>query len=157
MNQNIRIEPSRLAATRFLSGLPEQSATTLSACAREITIGRGGFLAHESRTADEFFVIERGLVAIELLAPGRGPLIVATVGKGQLVGWSWLFSPRIWHFDAVALELTQAIAFDAEAVRQACDADPELRHELTGRVARAMSLRLEGIQIQLLDLYGSPS
>lgn len=157
MNQNSPIEPPRLTATRFLSGLPEQSAGRLSTCAREVTMERGEFLAHESRTADQFFVIEHGLVAIELLAPGRGPLIVATVGKGQLVGWSWLFPPRVWHFDAVALELTQAIAFDAEAVRKACDADPELRHELTGRVARAMSLRLEGIQIQLLDLYGSPS
>lgn len=156
MSQNSGIEGPRLAATRFLSGLPEQSRNGLSECAREITIGRGDFLAHESRTAEEFFVIEHGLVAIELHAPGRGPLIVATLGSGQLVGWSWLFPPYVWHFDAVALESTQAIAFDAEAVRRACDADPELSHELIVRVARAMAHRLEGVQVQLLDLYGSP-
>lgn len=157
MSAPIGFDATRLTATRFLSGLPASCAAALAACATGIVVGRGEFLAQEGRPADRFFVIERGRVAIELHAPGRGPLIIATVGDGHVVGWSWLFPPRTWHFDAVALAETEAIAFDAPAVLRAADADPELRHELTARVAAAMARRLEGSRMQLLDMYGRRS
>ena len=44
-----------------------------------------------------------------------------------MLGWSWLFPPYRWHFDARALSAVRATAFDGACLREKCDADPALR------------------------------
>ena len=150
------VDADRLARLRFFSGMDRDALATLAACAREIGARRGEYLAEEGSVADHFLVIEHGQCAIEIHNPGRGSHVVATVGPGHLVGWSWRVSPHTWHFDVVVLEPTIAIEFDAYQVRAAVKGNPRLDSELTGRVAQTMARRLEAARMQLLDLYGRP-
>ena len=36
--------------------------------------------------------------------PARGAVVIETIETGEVVGWSWLFPPYRWHFDARALD-----------------------------------------------------
>lgn len=151
------VTAERLGATRSLAGLPHDTLEALTGVATAITAEPLTLLAREGQAADAFFVIEHGRVAIELHAPGRGEHVIATIGPGQLVGWSWRFPPHVWHFDVMTLDPVSAFRFDAPGIRQLCEHDPLLGHALTERIAATMARRLEATRLQLLDMYGSPS
>jgi CRP-like cAMP-binding protein len=85
--------------------------------------------------------------------PGQGRITIETIASGDVLGWSWLFPPYRWHFDAQALELTRAIAFDGACLRAKCDDDHDLGYALQ-RFARIMMQRLQATRLQLLDVYG---
>ena len=55
-----------------------------------------------------FFVIRDGLVSLELHRPERAALIVDTAGPGEVVGYSWIFPPYHWTFDARAATAVRA-------------------------------------------------
>ncbi len=80
--------------------------------------------------------------------------MISTLGEGAVVGWSWLFPPHRWSFDARALEQVRAVAFDGGCLRGKCDADHELGYELMRRFAAVMLERLQATRLQLLDVYG---
>jgi CRP-like cAMP-binding protein len=78
-----------------------------------------------------------------------------TLGPGDILGWSWLFPPYVWKFDARAREAVRATAFDGACLRKKCDADPAMGYELMKRLAHLVSKRLEATRLQLLDLYAA--
>ena len=41
-----------------------------------------------------------------------------------MIGWSWLFPPYVWHFDAQAITDVRATVFDGACLRGKCDDDP---------------------------------
>src|SRR5205809_3384754 len=55
------------------------------------------------------------------------------VSGGEPLGWSWLFPPYLWHFDARATEPTTAIWFSGMLLRQYRDEYLMLSHELFKR------------------------
>jgi len=124
-------------------------------CADNVRFRAGEFLFREGEDADQFYLIRHGRVAIQAFIPGRGPNTIASVEKGQVLGWSWLFPPYRWHFDAQAVELTRAIAINGLCLRTKCDTDHDLGYILTQRFARIMSQRLQDTRLQLLDLYNT--
>ncbi len=80
--------------------------------------------------------------------------MIETLGPGDVVGWSWLFPPYRWQFDAVALERVAAVALDGACLRAKCDDDTRLGFELTRRFAGVLIDRLQATRLRLLDLYG---
>jgi CRP/FNR family transcriptional regulator, cyclic AMP receptor protein len=99
-------------------------------------------------------VIRHGSVAIETFVPARGAVTIETVGAGEVLGWSWLFAPYRWHFDARALSPVRATGFDGACLRGKCEADPALGYELMGRFAQVLIERLQWTRLRLLDVYG---
>lgn len=113
----------------------------------------GEFLFHEGEDANQFYLIRYGRVAVQVFIPGRGPSNIATVEVGQVLGWSWLFPPYRWHFDAQAMELTRALAINGQCLRTKCDMKHDLGYILMQRFARIMSQRLQAARVQLRALY----
>ena len=65
--------------------------------------------------------------------------MIETIDAGEVVGWSWLFPPYRWHFDARAVDAdVRAIAFDGACLRGKCEDDPALGYELMKRFAQVM-------------------
>ena len=60
-------------------------------------------LLREGEPAERFYLIRHGMVALEVDAPGRGPLVIETLDEGEVVGWSWLFAPYRWAMDGRAV------------------------------------------------------
>ena len=82
-----------LADHPFLGGLPHDGIALIVGCAKNVVFDAGALLLSEGGAADTFYMIRRGHVAIEVHAPGRGPIVIETVGPGAVVGWSWLVPP----------------------------------------------------------------
>jgi CRP/FNR family transcriptional regulator, cyclic AMP receptor protein len=154
-------EKSVLAAQPFLRGLPDQHLDTLAALCRHVAVPSGRRLFDEDARADRFWLIDAGQVVIDTSVPGRGRLVIETLGRGDVTGVSWLLPPPVkgawgggWgRFGAVTTQPMQAFEFDARAVRQACDSDPALGYELSRRVAGIVVRRLEATHARLIDAY----
>ncbi|MDH3719745.1 MAG: Crp/Fnr family transcriptional regulator, partial [Planctomycetota bacterium] len=71
-----------------------------------------------------------------------------------VLGWSWLFPPYIWYFDARAMIRTRAVAVDGLCLRAKCDEDPKLGYELMKRFSAILNSRLQAARLQILDIYG---
>ena len=106
-------------------------------------------LFREGEPADVFYVVRRGRVALELYVPARGPMTVETVEAGEVVGWSWLFPPYRWHFDARAVAPVRAIAVDGACLRGKCEDDPALGYELMQRFSAVLLDRLNATRLRL--------
>ena len=72
----------------------------LAECSSHVHFNKGSYLFREGETADWLYLIREGKVVVETQMPGRDPLAIMTIGKGGVVGWSWLFPPYRWHFGA---------------------------------------------------------
>ena len=127
----------------------------VAGCGKNVHVKAGELLGRSGQVANQFFAIRVGRVSIELHSPERGPLILQTVEAGDVVGWSWLFPPYRWKFDARALEDVRAISFDGECLRGKCERDPAMGYDFMKRFAQVFMQRLESARLQLLDLYGS--
>ncbi len=137
----------------LLTDLPDDMAEIVRECARNITVRAGDFLLLEGDAADVFYLLRRGQVTLETRAPGRPPLVIETLGPGTEVGWSWLFPPYRWQFDARATEPVEAIAVDAIRLRSKIEANPALGYELTKRFASVMLNRLQAARMRLSVLH----
>jgi CRP/FNR family cyclic AMP-dependent transcriptional regulator len=139
------------------AGLEPAQLELIAGCGANRVFEAGEHLAREGDPADAFFVIRHGRVALEVAAPGRGALMISTLGEGAVVGWSWLFPPHRWSFDARALEQTRTVAFDGACLRGKCETDKALGYELMQRFAAVILDRLQATRLQLLDVYGEPA
>ncbi len=117
----------------------------------------GDFLLRQGREADQFFLIDKGRVSIEAFSSSGGPLILQTLGGGQVLGWSWIVPPYQWRFDARAVEDTTVIAFDGEVLRSEMEKDHDLAYELMHRFLGVLVLRVEAARMQLLETYAAHS
>lgn len=142
-----------LSKHNFFKDFKSSDLKLLAGCAANTRFDTGQYIFRTGEEAGAFYVIQRGLVALEIAAPGKGPITVATLGVGDILGWSWLIPPYFWHFDARALELTTAVALDGVCLRNKSNENHELGYELLKRFAYIMEKRLEATQLQLLDIY----
>jgi len=150
----IRSLEQELAELPFFADLAPEARALLAGCAKNVQFDTDARLFRTGDAADVFYVLRHGSVGLEAFAPARGPLLIETVGAGEVLGWSWLFPPYRWHFDARALEPVRAVVFDGACLREKCDTDPQLGYALMGRFAQVLIERLQWTRLRLLDVYG---
>ncbi|MEW6297049.1 MAG: cyclic nucleotide-binding domain-containing protein [Thermodesulfobacteriota bacterium] len=143
-----------LAAHPFFQDLDPRHLQLVVGCASNVRFDAGQFIFREGEAANQFYLLRHGTVRLEIFVPERGPLIIQTLGAGDVLGWSWLFPPYRWHFDARAAALVRAIALDGKCLRTKCEDDHDLGYALVKRFAHVMMQRLQATRLQLLDVYG---
>ena len=138
----------------FFADLEPAYLELMAGCASNAHFNAGEYLFHEGDEANHFYLLRAGRVALELSVPGRAPVVIQTLQNGEVIGWSWLFPPYVWQFDARALRTIRATAFDGKCLRKKCQDNHDLGYELAMRSASIMLQRLQATRLQLLDLYG---
>ncbi|MGW3654996.1 cyclic nucleotide-binding domain-containing protein [Streptomyces sp. NPDC005151] len=133
---------------------PESRQLLLDTAAHEVPLVLDSRVFEEGRRADRFWIIRSGRVEVDLHVPGRRPAVVETLGQDDLLGWSWLCSPHVWHMGAHVVHAGQALEFDAATVRALCAADAVLGRAVYKYVAETVAERLYGTRTRLLQLYG---
>ena len=139
----------------LLASLSDEQLGVLTPVVGEVTYPASEFLFREDQTADEFFIVEKGLVSLELITPGIEPMVIVSLGPSELVGISWMFPPYKWKWTARAIKDSQLLVFDAVGVRAQCEEDPELELVVLQMVADQAVKRLHSTRVQLMDLYES--
>jgi CRP/FNR family transcriptional regulator, cyclic AMP receptor protein len=135
----------------FLEGMDRQHLRLLSEWAMRANFAEQEFIFRQGEPANRFYLIQAGSVFITSRVPGRGQVTIQTIGSGEALGWSWLFEPYRWHFDAWADEPTRAVYFQSNVLREQCEQDPNLGYELMIRVSHVVVQRLQATRLKLLQ------
>lgn len=153
-DNNISAEVRELIANNeFLSGLRGDYLEFLLENSKEQRFERGEVIFRQGDHADRFFLLLRGEVTIEIPAIYGPPMQLQSLGRGRMLGWSWLISPYRWDFQARAVQDSDVIRFDGEAVLGKCEADPEFGYEILKRFTLLMSERLTAARKSMIDQW----
>lgn len=137
----------------FFADIEQHHVHIMAEHATTVSFDAGQLIFRQGEAAQQFYIIIEGQVALEVFSPELGPLPVLTLHDGDVLGWSWLFEPAVWHFDARALNVTRAIALDGAELRARCDENHELGYHLMKHSVQIVTQRLQATLIQLLDMY----
>lgn len=143
----------RLGATWFGGGLAPRSRQRLVAGATLRPFQAGDVILREGADCDSFGIVVSGLLGMQVLVPGRGPVTLLTVEPGDVYGWSALVPPHRSTSTVLGVEPGEAIDFDAVRLRNLLAEDDELAATLYPRLLQALGRRLTSTRLQLLDLY----
>lgn len=142
-----------LAEQPVLRELEPADLDLMAGCGHNEFFDVGTYLAREDTPSNQFFVLREGRVAVQMHSP-TGTLVVDTLERGDLVGWSWILPPYTWAFDVEVVEPTRAIVIDAACLRNKCESDNAFGYRLLRRFAGVIADRLQTTRVRLLDLYG---
>lgn len=147
----------RLSGLRERSGLLQALSNTevslFESAATQIRLSAGEVLFEVEGSADAFYIVVEGRIGLELTTPGKEPIVIQTLGSGDLVGVSWMFPPHRWNWRARALVDSELAAVDAGVIRSEMEKDRDLALEVLSVVAGVVADRLHRTRVQLLDLY----
>jgi CRP-like cAMP-binding protein len=137
----------------FFHGMKSEHLALLTDGAKAVQFKAGEVLFREGEPANQFYLIESGKIALEAHEPANGTTVVQTLGAGDVLGWSWLFPPFVWHFQARAIEPTNAIVLSGAHLLVTAERNHEFGYELMKRVAQVVIHRLQATRKQLLALH----
>jgi len=144
---------TRVMLHPFLAGMNHTQLALLTDCAMASHFKPGQIILREGEMANRFYLIEKGEVVLESGGDFGKPVVVEKIGAGDLLGWSWMFPPYVWHFTARSVEPTEAIFFYGTILREYCERDPSLGYELFKRMAPIMLRRLQAARDKMLAVH----
>lgn len=142
-----------LAAAWLTNSLSPATRGKLARMGRLSTLVNGQVLMREGEPTDYLAIVLEGRIGLRVRVPERGPITILTVEPGDVVGWSAVVPPFRATSTAVALAPTELALFEGLQLREALASDAELAAELYPVILNAVSRRLEGTRLQLLDLF----
>ncbi len=140
-----------LSGHDFFSELSEDTLKFLSECASSRDIKKSQTLFKQGERADKFYVVRNGRIAVQIPALMGPNLEIQSLGKDQVLGWSWLISPYQWNFQAKAEDDSELLEFNGTAILARCEQEPKFGHEVLKRFAALMSERLEAVRLKMMD------
>ena len=138
----------------FFAGMNAEYLDLISGCGANETYQAGEYLFREGGSADKFYLIRHGGVALELYAPGREPIILQTRRDNDIMGWSWFIPPYRWEWDARALQLTRVVSFEADCLRAKLEQDHSFAYDMMKRFLPVIHDRMKAARLQMIDMYG---
>ncbi len=144
-----------LAECPFFADLDPAFMKLVVGCASNVRFEPGSYIFKEGTPADTFYLIREGKVAVEIFPPQRKPQIVATIGEGEILGWSWMLPPYVWKFNGHAVRTTRAIALDGKCLRTKCEENHDLGYEVLKRLVQVIEHKLDEARFQLVDVYAA--
>jgi len=140
-----------LSAHEFFSEFSGDSLKFLCECSSIREINKGQILFRQGENADKFYVVLNGRISIEMPTIMGPTLEIQTLGKDQVLGWSWLISPYKWNFQTRAEEDSELLQFDGAAILARCEQDPKFGYELLKKFAALMSVGLNAARQKIME------
>jgi CRP-like cAMP-binding protein len=149
------IEPmeTRVALHPFLAGMCRTQLALLTDCAMGVEFRKEQVIFREGELANRFYLIESGEVILATNDSSDRPILIDTIGAGDLLGWSWMFPPYTWHFSARATKPTKALFFYGTILREYCERHPSLGYELLKRMTAVMNRRMQAARNKMVALH----
>jgi CRP-like cAMP-binding protein len=135
----------------FLKSLPPEIQSTLLANATTVRYQPGEIIFRQGSPANRFFLIEEGQVLLEACSPRHTEVPVQTLRPGDALGWSWLFEPFTWNFQARAIDAVTVLAMDAAHLLRLSNENHDFGYELMKRLARVVICRLQATRRRLVE------
>lgn len=149
-------DTERASAHGLFTGLSEVQVQAVLAIAHDVAFADGDTILEEGREARGCWLIHEGQVALTVAVPGAQPVVLQTLGHGDVLGWSWLTGPRRWTASATARGPVEALQIDTDRLRDLGYDDPALGYAITRNLLDAALSRMQHTRARLLDVYRSP-
>jgi CRP/FNR family transcriptional regulator, cyclic AMP receptor protein len=75
-----------LAHHPFAQGMDPEALNTIVGCCSNAVYRPGEYIFREGDSADNFYLIRQGLVALEIHVPQGSPIVVETLEAGDIFG-----------------------------------------------------------------------
>lgn len=135
----------------FLHGMAPKHVDLIVQGGEQAEYGIDDLLISEGEPANQFFLIESGLVALEKDSLTKGAAPIQMIGAGEPLGWSWLFPPFTWHFRARAAQPTRATILNGGHLLVLCEENQGLGYDLMRRIAQIVISRMEATSKKLVE------
>jgi CRP-like cAMP-binding protein len=132
-----------LAETAFLRGMDWRHLEAMAACAMGVSFPANDRIFRTGEPANRFYLILSGRVALEATAPDGTTVPLQVIEAGDVLGWSWLFPPHQWQFDAITVGPVEAIYFYGTRLRDFADEDPAFCCAMMKRMTQVILARLQ--------------
>jgi CRP/FNR family cyclic AMP-dependent transcriptional regulator len=141
----------RAARHPFFDGMAAENIAIATQGAVEVKFAPCDMILREGEPADRFYLIETGGVALEAHEPADGTFPIQTLAAGDVLGWSWLLSPFVWHFQARAMEPTTTLSLDAAHLLVSAEENHDFGYELLKRTGHILMARLHAVRARLIN------
>ena len=118
--------------------------------AQVAAFARNEIVLHEGEPANRFYLIESGSMMLEAHEPANGTFPILKLAAGETLGFSWLFPPFTWCFQARALETSTAIVLNGAHLLLAAEENKAFGYELMKKVGQLAIRRLQATRRQLI-------
>lgn len=136
----------------FVRGFEPHEIDKLAALARPVRFAMDDIIYREGEECDDFYLVVSGRVILEITPPS-GTFTFGTVEAGDEFGWTAMLGSHDRVLQARALQDTQVLAFDADALRTLCETDPAFGYDLMRKLLSAAVERLQAVRLEIMDLY----
>lgn len=136
----------------FVQGFEPAHLQKLADLAKPVRWERDQVIFHEGDECHEFYLINSGLIALEVEERDH-TLRVQTLTGGDELGWSALLMAAGKHFQARVLQPVDALSFDANNLLAMIKEDPKFGVEFLQRLLGVVAGRLHATRLQLHDMY----
>ncbi|MDB6057826.1 MAG: cyclic nucleotide-binding protein [Verrucomicrobiales bacterium] len=133
----------------FWQGMPKDYLSILDQASMHAQFEPGAVIFREGEPANRFYLIHSGEVDLEADVDGERLELIQKLGPGDVIGWSWLFPPYYWHFNARAVTRTTATFYYGTRLREQCDENPAFGYELMKRISQVLLARLQSTRRRL--------
>ncbi len=147
----MRINITTLEEQPFLRGMAARQLELLAENSMLAEFNAGEMILTEGDTANRFYLILEGMVELESRGLEGEVVRIQTIGAGDVLGWSWLFPPYYWHFNARAVTPAKTIFFYGTRLRELCEENHDLGYALMMRVSEIIIKRLQAARLELVQ------
>jgi CRP/FNR family transcriptional regulator, cyclic AMP receptor protein len=144
-----------LRDVRFLHDIDNEHLWQIADLTRFRDVNQGEILFREGDTPEDVFLVVSGSVGLDINAPGMGSRRVATVGPGEILGWSAILERTQMTATAITLAASSVAQINTQQLLNICKRNPRFGYELLRRTSLALASRLSATRHQLLDSFGS--
>jgi CRP-like cAMP-binding protein len=150
----------------LFAGLDRKQLEALASFARELSVKAGEHIFKEKVELDKFYLVIQGEVAIYISVPDRNleqklvdqlyrrfaaqEVTVATVGPGEMFGWSALIPPNISTAGAKTKTDCLVIEFNYQDLEPLFEEDDRFAYLMTLKAAQTIRGRLQNMHIESL-------
>lgn len=134
----------------FLAEMDEQHRENFLQGASERTFAAGETIFRDGEPANTLYLVQSGEVIIEAASAGGGSTPIETIHGGEVLGWSWLFPPFAWHFQARAARPTHVICCDGGHLLVQAEEHSRFGYDLMRRMTQILIHRLQATRKKLV-------
>ncbi|MEM8667054.1 MAG: Crp/Fnr family transcriptional regulator [Planctomycetota bacterium] len=139
------------------AGLSEPELTQLAQIARHEDIQAATVLFREGQNQSHIYWVIDGSITLETTGERLKPLLLLTVGPGEVLAWSAVVGNSRMTATATTITDCRLIGFPAEELRVLCDQNHELGYRVMHSIAENLSRRLHATRQQLIGSFRDSS
>lgn len=151
-------EVSELRQFDLFKGFSEKQLSQVAQLTSKKNYGKGQVIYKEGDPAKHVFVVDKGLVSLRRVEPGKlVGIAFENREHGELFGAAAVMQPREYTLTALCLEETAVYAIDADKLGKMCESDPQLGYKFMSAIAQVYFERYKSTKRQLYQMVQTPA